>query len=146
MLYPESLAILKESLDTQSARIAVVDSEATIVLVNSAWCAYGEKNGGVPPYGVGSNYLTVLESQSSACPPDSEDSYVLATIHQGLHDILAGKQDTFEREYTCLPPGQPPNKAERYRVLIRPVQLFDFFGAQLRHERVLDPHNETVRR
>ena len=56
---------LASALDSLSANIAILDEAGTIVAVNASWRRFADKNGlEWPDYGVGRNYLAIVEAAS----------------------------------------------------------------------------------
>lgn len=85
-------------LDSVSHRIAVLDREGTIHLVNKAWAHFAKENGDVnlKHTGVGVNYLAVCRRVKG---PDRKTA--LAAL-AGIEAVLAGKQQQFSTlEYPC---------------------------------------------
>ena len=59
----ESKSLLRSTLDSLSAHIAVLDGHGTIVAVNKAWRQFARESGYVGhDFGVGLNYLSVCEA------------------------------------------------------------------------------------
>ena len=85
----ETEALLRSTLDSLSAHIAVLDASGMIVAVNNAWRAFARQSGYVgDDCGVGSNYLSVCEAAAS------ESSEARATA-QALRDIMSCRQSDF---------------------------------------------------
>ena len=59
----ETEALLRSTLDSLSAHIAVLDATGTIIAVNKAWRSFAQRSGyaGIDD-GVGTNYLAVCEA------------------------------------------------------------------------------------
>jgi PAS domain S-box-containing protein len=97
----ESEQFLRSVLDSLSAHIAVLDESGTIIAVNAAWQRFGASHGlGMQgcqecECGTGANYLEVAER---ATGPEVEVAQAAA---QGIRDVLAGRQESFELEYPC---------------------------------------------
>ena len=61
--------LLGAALDALPSHIAVLDEQASILLVYEAWRRFGSSNGNPDPtYGVGSSYLGVCEASAATCP------------------------------------------------------------------------------
>lgn len=104
---PESEQFLRSALDSLSAHIAVLDERGTILAVNAAWRRFGARHGlGMQvcqecECGAGANYLEVADR---ATGPEAEVARVAA---QGIRDVLAGRQESFELEYPCVGFAEP---------------------------------------
>jgi PAS domain S-box-containing protein len=96
-----SADFLGSILDALSAHIAVLDDSATIMQVNESWRRFADASGlGWKDYGVGRNYLAVIEE---AIGESSEGAELAAT---GIRDLLAGRRDYFQIEYPCHSPDE----------------------------------------
>jgi PAS domain S-box-containing protein len=96
-----SQQFLASALDSLLANIAILDEAGTIIAVNAAWRRFGEENGlNWPDYGVGRNYLAVVE----AAPGDSTEGAILAV--EGLRALIAGRRDQLNLQYPCHSPNQ----------------------------------------
>ena len=91
----ESRHFLQSTIDALSSHLAVLDADATILEVNTAWKRFADDNGytGVN-YGVGTNYLRVLEENQSG---EGEDIDAAG----GIHAVIAGEVPRFQIEYPC---------------------------------------------
>lgn len=102
----ESEQFLRSVLDSLSAHIAVLDESGTILAVNAAWRHFGLSRGlgrgacDECACGVGVNYLEVAQG---ATGPEAE---VARQAAQGIRDVLAGYQESFELEYPCVGSGE----------------------------------------
>lgn len=75
--------------------VAILDGLGTIVSVNSAWKAFGRRNGlRLPKSGVGLNYLNYSGSESPKSPQFVND----------LKNLLAGRLDLLTLVYPCHSP------------------------------------------
>jgi signal transduction histidine kinase len=96
----DSSQFLQSALDSLTANIAILDDTGLIVAVNEGWRRYADENGlNWPDYGVGRNYLAVLEAAADV----SEESRLAA---EGIHAIIAGRRDQFQMEYPCHSPWE----------------------------------------
>src|SRR4051794_17132657 len=97
----ETEALLRSTLDSLSAHVAVLDGAGTVIAVNEAWRAFSQASGyvGVDD-GVGSNYLAVCENSA----PYSRDAAATAAA---LREIMAGRRREFRMEYPCTSPDGP---------------------------------------
>jgi PAS domain S-box-containing protein len=96
-----SQQFLQSALDALSAHIAILDESGTIVTVNASWRTFAEENDlAWVDYGVGHNYLAVLESASG---PSSEGAQEVAA---SFRDLIAGQRSKFSLEYPCHSPTE----------------------------------------
>ncbi len=97
----EANRIVRATLDSLSAQIALVDASGEIFLTNEAWRRFARANG-TPPREVyeGANYLAVCDSAGSA---GSEDA---AAFADGLRSVLDGRLEEFAMEYPCHSPTE----------------------------------------
>lgn len=97
----EADRIVRATLDSLSAQIALVDASGKIFLTNEAWRRFARTNG-TPPREVseGANYLDVCDSAGSA---GSEDA---AAFADGLRSVLDGRIEEFAMEYPCHSPTE----------------------------------------
>jgi diguanylate cyclase (GGDEF)-like protein len=88
--------MVRATLDSFSAHIALVDASGEIVLTNAAWRRFAKANG-TPPEEVseGINYLEVCDSAGRA---GSEGAQAFA---EGLRAVLDGRLEEFAIEYPC---------------------------------------------
>jgi len=97
----ETEALLRSTLDSLSAHIAVLDANGVIIAVNKAWRIFAEQSGYVGhDDGVGTNYLAVCESGAAL----SRDA---AETAEALRSILAGRLADYRMEYPCTGPDGP---------------------------------------
>jgi diguanylate cyclase (GGDEF)-like protein len=97
----EANRIVRATLDSLSAHIALVDASGEIFLTNEAWRHFA-RDSGTPPHEVseGANYLDVCDSAVRA---GSEDA---ATFVDGLRSVLDGRVEEFAMEYPCHAPTE----------------------------------------
>ena len=94
-------ALLRSTLDSLSAHIAVLDETGTIITVNQAWRAFAAASGYAGnDHGIGMNYLHVCEQSA----PFSADA---AKTAKALRDIIAGQLSEYRLEYPCMGPDGP---------------------------------------
>ena len=99
--------LLGAALDALPSHIAVLDEQASILLVNEAWRRFGSSNGNPDPtYGVGSSYLGVCEASAATCPD-------AARAARGFRAVLGGAGEQFELEYECGPAAASSTPASR---------------------------------
>jgi PAS domain S-box-containing protein len=77
------------TLDSLTARIAVLDERGMIVAINAAWRAFAESEDEGSDY-VGSNYVKVCEASTDP---------MAGAVARGLGEILAGEREVFVLEY-----------------------------------------------
>ena len=98
---PDTEALLRATLDSLSAHIAVLDEAGTIISVNQAWRSFAACSGYVGEnQGIGTNYLQICEQSA----PFSEDA---AATARALRDVIAGRRSEFRKEYPCTGPNGP---------------------------------------
>jgi len=97
----EADRIVRATLDSLSAHIALVDASGKIVLTNGAWGRFARANG-TPQQEVseGANYLDVCDSARRA---GSEEA---AAFADGLRSVLDGRVEEFAMEYPCHSPTE----------------------------------------
>jgi len=92
---------LQSTLDSLQEQIAILDQSGTIVAVNASWRHFADENGLVwPDYGLGRNYLAVLDSAAGNGAQGSAEAAV------GIRALLAGERDRFSLEYPCHSPAK----------------------------------------
>jgi diguanylate cyclase (GGDEF)-like protein len=97
----EADRIVRATLDSLSAQIALVDASGEIFLTNEAWRSFARANG-TPPREVseGANYLDVCDAAGRA---GSEEA---AAFADGLRSVLGGSIEEFAMEYPCHSPTE----------------------------------------
>jgi PAS domain S-box-containing protein len=91
---------LESTLDSLSARIAILDETVTIVAVNDSWRRYAKESGTASQhYGVGGSYLVVLDSAMG-------DEHCAAEAAAGIRELISGQRDEFMIEYAERTPGK----------------------------------------
>ncbi|TCW32914.1 HD-GYP domain-containing protein [Gulbenkiania mobilis] len=97
-------------IDALTAHVALLDGDATIVGVNAAWMRYADANQGhQADYGIGLNYLALLEGIQGCVPGDAkseEDTLIARQVAQGLREVLSGRREKFQLEYPCPSPTE----------------------------------------
>lgn len=99
----EAVQLQSDTLNALPAHVALIDSEANIIVVNEAWRQYSISAGATEgslsaPW----NYLRVLERSWQNGWSESE------VILNGLRRVLSGQTPSFTYEYRCEAPGQLP--------------------------------------
>lgn len=96
-----SQAFLQSVLDSLSANIAILDESGTIIAVNASWKRFADENGMTwPDYGLGRNYLHVLETARG------RESKGAREMAQAIRQIIAGARDSITVEYPCHSPAE----------------------------------------
>lgn len=91
----------RSTLDSLFAHIAILDHTGTIVDTNRAWREFPASNEADPAsVAEGINHLEVCDRVSG------DSSEEAAPFAEGIRDIIAGRQETFELEYPCHSPTQ----------------------------------------
>ena len=95
----EADRIVRATLDSLSAPIALVDASGKIVLTNEAWRRFARANG-TPPHEVseGTNYLDVCDAAGRAGAEEA------AAFAEGLRSVLGGGAGEYSMEYPCHTP------------------------------------------
>lgn len=102
-------AMLVGFLDAVPASAAILDVNATIVAVNTAWRRFAADNCGAASNGLGLNYLAISEL--------AEDVDARA-VSAGLRAVLDGRIASFDHDYPCDGVG-----VERwFRCLVSPLE------------------------
>jgi len=97
----ESERFLKSVIDGLSDHIAVLDDQGIILLTNCAYRDFGVKNCTAPSaVASGTNYLAVCDSASG---DHSEEAKLFA---RGIREVISGKRQSFEMEYSCHSPDE----------------------------------------
>jgi two-component system NarL family sensor kinase len=101
VLGPETEGLLRSTLDSLSAHVAVLDATGTIIAVNKSWRSFAQQSGYAgDDDGVGTNYLSVCEVGASS-------SHEASRTAEALREILAGRRSEFRMEYPCNGPEGP---------------------------------------
>jgi nitrogen fixation/metabolism regulation signal transduction histidine kinase len=86
----ESRRFLQSTLDSLTARIAIVDGRGTIVAVNHAWRRFDAASGATR--GVGSDYLRAYSAASG------EAAETARAAAAGIREVIERRRDTFSAE------------------------------------------------
>jgi PAS domain S-box-containing protein len=96
-----SQQLLQSALDALAANIAVLDDTGMIIMVNASWRTFGDENGlAWEDYGVGRNYLAVIDSTSSTLAEEAQ------AAAQGIGELLSGQRELVSLEYPCHSPSE----------------------------------------
>jgi len=89
----------RDCFQSLPAHVAVLDSAGAIRLVNPAWQAFAQDNGGPREAYLGKNYLDVCRSWAE-CDVGGEAAL------EGVAAVLRGDQPDFSMEYPCHSPWE----------------------------------------
>lgn len=97
---PDLKVFLTGVINSLHEHVAVVDRTGRIIAVNEAWKDFARRNdaGSSLILSSGINYLQVCRSVSG------EDSDYASGALKGIEDVMGGRRDIFEMEYTCSSP------------------------------------------
>ena len=95
----ESARFIRNSFDSLSSHLAVLDGRGEIIYVNSAWEDFALKNG-LDENFLGQNYLKICDEAKGDW---SEEAPQVAA---GIRSLLAGEIDSFSLEYPCHSPDE----------------------------------------
>lgn len=80
---------------------AILDPEGTIQVVNARWRRYMEQGAGVEDAcGVDANYLEACSNATSEAARDAQ------CAHDGLSEVLRGRERAFSLRYRCDSPTE----------------------------------------
>jgi PAS domain S-box-containing protein len=114
-------SLLRNTLDSLDARIAILDDKGVIVTVNRAWSDFASKAGMEwPNAGIGSNYRAAYEHLLQG------GNESIAAVHRGIEGVAAGKLPEFSAEYQLDIPDDAPRDH-----LMRVTQFEDDDGRYL---------------
>ena len=93
--------LMHSFLDAWPAHIAVLDTTAIIIAVNSRWRALSRSNGySEPNLGIGRNYFEVCGQAVRL------DAATASRVADGLEEVLAGKCRDWKVKYQCEEPAE----------------------------------------
>lgn len=119
------IELLKLEHEVTRAHIAIVSSSGEVALVNKAWCDFWSSQGCEPPCGEGADIFELLRTKVTGVTPS-----VVQQIEAGLRDILSEQQIRYTLDFEF----STPSDTLLFKLYIRPVDLPEFQGAQLRIE------------
>jgi PAS domain-containing protein len=111
-------------LSSLQARIAVLDKEGVILIVNEVWQRFRNPQGAATVLGVGTNYLEVCRRAAA-----TSDVFAQRAL-DGIQAVLDGTHGSFELEYPCFTPGG----SQWFMMTVTPLQSRD--GAVVAHMEV----------
>jgi PAS domain S-box-containing protein len=123
----DSERFARSVLDALSARIAVVDREGKILMVNRSWRQFAEVNGLGDV--TGGNLVYTAVCAASGAP---ERCQVCSPVQQALHEVLGGRVGVFELEYKC----HAPERDRWFVCLVTTFETADGRRAVIAHEEV----------
>src|SRR5262249_58347486 len=111
-------AFTRAILNSLQARIAVLDKEGTILVVNEVWQRFRDGQGAATVLGVGTNYLEVCRRAVA-----TSDVFAQQAL-DGIQAVLDGIHGSFELEYPCSTPGG----FQWFMMAVTPLQSRDGAG------------------
>jgi two-component system nitrate/nitrite sensor histidine kinase NarX len=97
----ESERFLQSTIDSLISHIAILDANGTISAVNYSWRRFADENHlNWSDYGLGSNYLEVLDAVSGEGEEDAQE------VVTGIRAVIAGERNNFWFEYPCHSPTE----------------------------------------
>ncbi|MGN6370246.1 MAG: ATP-binding protein [Phycisphaerae bacterium] len=97
----ESERLARETLDSLSAHIAILDDSGTILAVNAAWREFARDNGLTPGRAdAGANYLAVCQAAQGDGRAEA------LAFAAGIRKVIQGEKAEFAMEYPCHSPEQ----------------------------------------
>jgi len=130
-----SEAFTRAILNSLQARIAVLDKEGMILVVNEVWQRFRNAQGAATVLGVGTNYLEVCRRAAA-----TSNVFALQAL-DGIQAVLDGTHGSFELDYPC----STPENSQWFMMTVTPLQSRD--GAVLAHMEVTqqNPAAEALR-
>ncbi len=122
--------LLGTALNAVADRVAVVDTQGAIVMVNAAWWRFAQDHspqpGQIPSHSdLGSNYLAVVASAAQA--PNAQASAEQAAV--GIKAVLSGQIDYFALQYPC----HSPQQQYWFNMTVKPIAWAAWRGAVIAH-------------
>jgi PAS domain-containing protein len=116
-----SEAFTRVILSSLQARIAVLDKEGAILVINEVWRRFCNAQGPPPRLGVGTNYLEVCRRAAA-----TSDVFAQQAL-DGIQTVLDGTHGAFELEY----PHSTLRGSQWFMMTVTPLQSRD--GAVVAH-------------
>jgi PAS domain S-box-containing protein len=92
---------VRETLDSLTSHIAILDERGEVVAVNRSWREFARANAGDPSLlSEGVNYLAVCDAAQGR---DSEEA---STVAAGIRAVIRGEQEFCSFEYPCHSPDE----------------------------------------
>ena len=117
-------------LDALPAHVALLDAQGAIIVVNRAWREFALLNLFGGNAGVGENYLEVCDRSFRSGVQEA------GGISVGIRDVLAGRSELFEQEYSCHSPAEQ----RWFRVTVSAIRGEGPAGAVVMHVDVTERH------
>ncbi|NJL32243.1 MAG: EAL domain-containing protein [Phycisphaerales bacterium] len=119
----QSRGFLRAVLDTLPTHMCIIDHNGTIIDVNQAWRGFALANHHADPSGgLGTNYLNICQQVHGETHEQAHE------VALRLRELLDGKCDSFEVEYSCHAPNEPRWFVMRVSRLEREGQIFAVIG------------------
>jgi hypothetical protein len=93
-------ASLVEQVMAHQDPVVILNEGGSVIFGNNAWLTYQIKIGAERPYGIGSQYETILPIDRAT----AAGRYIQATIDQGVSEVRIGVQPLFTKE--CSGPSR----------------------------------------
>ncbi len=90
----------RSTLDALSAHIVILDEAGCILYTNLSWETFGRENGLRGYRFAGINYLSICEDARGVGAEEAR------TVAAGIREVLSGRRDLFELEYSCHSPSK----------------------------------------
>ncbi len=119
----------KAVLDALPARLALLDHEGRIMLVNEAWHQFALRNDfrGLN-FGIGENYLKACEQA------EGDGAETLHRAAEGIRSVLGRRSSYFELDYAW----HSPDEQRWFRLMVTPLKTDSSEGALVTHLNVTD--------
>lgn len=110
------------------AHVAVLGADGTVLETNEAWNRFALENSGSPLNSVnaGANYLEVCKRAAAEGVADAQAAF------DGIQEILAGRRETFQLEFSCH------NATQRWFLMTASPLLAPAGGAVITHTNITD--------
>ncbi len=97
---PFARSIAQSILDAMSARIAVLDQDGLILMINQSWREFAVAHRAHVDLGVGANYLRIIDEGTSTVGEHGP------AVAAGIRAVMQGQQEDFLLEYPFHSPGE----------------------------------------
>jgi len=101
--FREHTVLLRDTLDSLTSNVALLDDRGTIIYVNAAWKRFAVENtsDGKETDFIGVNYLAACQTKSQF-----QDATIAKQAIEGIRSVIEGRQPIFTLEYPCHSPQQ----------------------------------------